>query len=66
MEDMILKTLNVFMYILLVCAILTAIGAFLGLPLFFVEFNTFFIIVDFVGILIVRALIKFLKEKGVV
>jgi len=31
-----------------------------------VEFNTFFIIVDFVGILIVRALIKFLKEKGVV
>lgn len=66
MEDLILKTLNVFMYILLVCAILTAIGALLGLPLFFVEFNAFFIILDFVGILIVRALIKFCKEKGIV
>lgn len=64
--DLILKTLNVFMYMLLGCAILIAIGAFLGMPLFLVEFNTAFIIVDFVGILIVRALIKFCKEKGIV
>lgn len=64
MEELILKTPNVFMYILLGCTILTAIGALLGLPLFFVEFNAFFIIVDFVGILIVRKLVKFCKEKG--
>ena len=64
--DLILKSLNVFMYLLLFCAIITAIGALLGLPLFFVEFNTFFIIVDFVGIYIVRGLIKFCKKKGIV
>lgn len=64
--ELILKTLNVFMYLLLVCAIITAIGALLGLPLFFVEFNTFFITVDFVGIYIVRGLIKLMKKKGIV
>lgn len=64
--DLILKTLDVFMYLLLICAIITAIGALLGLPLFFVEFKTFFIIVDFVGIFIVRALAKFMKKKGIV
>ena len=66
MEELILKTLNVFMYLLLICAILTGIGALLGLPLFFVEFNTFFITVDFIGIFIVRALINFCKKKGIV
>lgn len=64
--DLILKSLNVCMYLLLFCAIITAIGALLGLPLFFVEFNTFFIIVDFVGIYIVRGLAKFMKKKGIV
>jgi hypothetical protein len=64
--DLILKTLDVFMYILLGCAILTAILGLLGMPLFLVEFNIAFIIVDFVGILIVRALIKFCKAKGIV
>lgn len=64
--DLILKTLNVFIYVLLVCAIITVIGALLGLPLLIVEFNTFFIIVDFVGILIVKALAKFCKKKGIV
>ena len=64
--DLILKTLDVFMYILLGCAILTGILGLLGMPLFLVEFNIAFIIVDFVGILIVRALIKFCKEKGIV
>ena len=64
--DLILKTLDVFMYLLLICAIITAIGGLLGLPLFFVEFNTFFIIVDFVGIFIVRGLAKFMKKKGIV
>ena len=64
--DLILKTLNVFMYLLLACAIITLIGALLGLPSIFVEFNTFFIIVDFVGIFIVRGLTKFMKKKGIV
>ena len=64
--DLILKTFDVFMYILLGCAILTVILGLLGMPLFLVEFNTAFIIVDFVGILIVRALIKFCKKKGIV
>lgn len=64
--DLILKSLNVCMYLLLFCAIITAIGALLGLPLFYVEFNTFFIIVDFVGIYIVRGLAKFMKKKGIV
>jgi len=64
--DLILKTFDVFMYILLGCAILTAILGLLGMPLLLVEFNTFFIIVDFVGILITRALMKFCKKKGIV
>ena len=64
--DLILKTFDVFMYILLGCAIITAILGLLGMPLFLVEFITAFIIVDFVGILIVRALIKFCKAKGIV
>lgn len=64
--DLILKTFDVFMYILLGCAILTVILGLLGMPLFLVEFNIAFIIVDFVGILIVRALIKFCKKKGIV
>lgn len=66
MDDLILKTLDVCMYLLLICAIITAIGGLLGLPLFYVEFNTFFIIVDFVGIYVVRTLIKFCKKKGIV
>jgi hypothetical protein len=64
--ELILKAFDVFMYILLGCAILTVILGLLGMPLFLVEFNLAFIIVDFVGILIVRALIKFCKEKGIV
>lgn len=64
--DLILKAFDVFMYILLGCAILTAILGLLGMPLFLVEFNAFFILVDFVGIFIVRALIKFCKKHGIV
>lgn len=64
--DLILKTFDVFIYILLGCAILTAILGLLGMPLFLVEVNAVFILADFVGIFIVRALIKFCKEKGIV
>lgn len=63
MEDLIIKVCNVCLPILLGCAVLTVICALLGMPMILVQINAFFILVDFDGLILLRALAKFVKEK---
>lgn len=66
MNDFILKACDVFEKIIWGCAIFTVILWAVGiLTPFLVEFNAIFMIIDVIGIWVVRKLAKFCKEKGI-
>ena len=66
MHDFVLKACDVFEKIIFWCAIATVILWAVGiLTPFLVEFNAVFIIIDTIGIWLVRKMAKFCKEKGI-
>lgn len=66
MNDFVLKACNVFEKILYGCAVATVILWALGaLTPFMVAFNAIFMIIDVIGVWVLRKLIQICKENGI-